>query len=279
MRCPMSGNSCAGSNNGRKKGLFTLFDALLDDPVWFLEYSLYRVPAVLIALILHECAHGWMAYRLGDPTAKMMGRLSLNPLRHLDLWGTILMIVAGFGWAKPVPVNPRYFKNGHRDDFLVSIAGITVNLLLFLLFSLVMVGCTFLLWEPWVLQSYTLRELTGMDSGIYATILMGYGREYYAEYFARPEILWVFRFCAQAASVNLYLAIFNLLPVPPLDGSHVFNDLLLKRNFFVQPQAARAGMAAVMLLSMTGILGKILGFLAEGLQGGLLGLISWIVGA
>ena len=71
---------------------------------------------ILISLILHECAHGWMALRCGDPTAKMFGRLSLNPLRHLDFWGTLCMLVAGFGWAKPVPVNPRNFENYRRDD-------------------------------------------------------------------------------------------------------------------------------------------------------------------
>ena len=80
---------------------------LLNDPLAFLESLLYRVPAMLIALVLHEWAHGFVAYKLGDPTAKQMGRLSLNPLRHLDPLGTALRFLVGFGWAKPVPIDPR----------------------------------------------------------------------------------------------------------------------------------------------------------------------------
>ena len=91
---------------------------------------LYRVPAVLIALTLHELAHGYVALRCGDPTAQMLGRLTFNPLRHLDPIGTLFMFLFGFGWARPVPVNPRNFKRFRRDDFLVSAAGVTVNFLL-----------------------------------------------------------------------------------------------------------------------------------------------------
>ena len=121
---------------------------LLNDPLAFLESLLYRVPAMLIALVLHEWAHGFVAYKLGDPTAKQMGRLSLNPLRHLDPVGTILMFFVGFGYAKPVPVNPYNFKGDrNKDDFLVSIAGITVNLILFVLFTYLAVLCSAFMWD------------------------------------------------------------------------------------------------------------------------------------
>lgn len=108
------------------------FDYLTSDPLGFAVYALYLAGTVLLSLILHEVAHGYVALRCGDPTAKWMGRLTLDPRKHLDPIGTACMLLLGFGWAKPVPVNPRNFKNYRRDDFLVSIAGITVNLTLFI---------------------------------------------------------------------------------------------------------------------------------------------------
>ena len=110
---------------------------LTTDPLGFALYLLYFAVSVLLTLILHEIAHGYVAYRCGDPTAKMLGRLSLDPRRHLDPLGTLCLVFLGFGWAKPVPVNPRNFKgNYRRDDFLVSVAGITVNLTLFILWAI-----------------------------------------------------------------------------------------------------------------------------------------------
>ena len=109
-----------------------MLEWLRDDPQGFLLFMRYRAPAVLIALTLHEYAHGYMAYRAGDPTAKQLGRLSFNPLKHLDLWGTISMFLIGVGWAKPVPVNPRNFRNGRRDHIMVALAGVVTNLIMFL---------------------------------------------------------------------------------------------------------------------------------------------------
>ena len=99
-----------------------------------------RIAAVLLCLVIHEVSHGLAAYHLGDPTAKQSHRLSLNPLRHLDPFGLIMMIAVGFGWAKPVPVNPLNFKHYRKDDLKVSVAGVTVNLLLFLTGTLLMYG-------------------------------------------------------------------------------------------------------------------------------------------
>ena len=122
--------------------LDTYLEALRTSPLEFLLTLVYSVVVFLISLILHECAHGYVAYRCGDPTAKMMGRLSLNPKAHLDPLGTLSMFLIGVGWAKPVPVNPRNFRHGRRDDFLVSIAGIVTNLCLCLIcmFLSVIVG-------------------------------------------------------------------------------------------------------------------------------------------
>ena len=141
-----------------------------------------------------------------------------------------------------------------------------MNLILFVLFTAGAVAAGSLLWKPEVFRANALEDWMGINSNIQAVILMGYGKEL-ETYMSRPELLWIVRFLMQAAAVNLYLAIFNLLPVPPLDGSHVFNDLILKKNLFVRPQVARAGIAAVMLLSFTGILGKALGAAAGSYRG------------
>lgn len=257
--------------------MFSMIDALFEDPAWFLQMSLYRIPAVLIALVLHEWAHGFVAYRLGDPTAKNMGRLSLNPLKHLDPVGTVMMFFIGVGWAKPVPINPMYFKNKHRDDFLVSIAGITMNFILFLLFTILAVFLNNFLWTPGVLRYNTLHELLGIKDGIINYILAGYGTEF-SEYFARPGFLWAVRLTSQIAMVNLYIGIFNLFPIPPLDGSHIVNDVFFKGNLFASQRVAQFGMVALMILSITGVLGTVMTFLSNGIQGALLSLITWIMG-
>ena len=233
---------------------FSSVTELFQSPLAFLQSLLYRVPATLIALILHEWAHGFVAYKLGDPTAKMMGRLSLNPLHHLDPLGTVLLFVAGFGWAKPVPIDPRYFKHKHRDDLLVSIAGITMNVLLFLAF--------------YTLYYAALR--IAVSSGF---LVRWQGAFYYAS--GRNALFeYALTLLQYTAVLNLSLAVFNLLPVPPLDGSHLFNDLFLKKNLFVSRTVARYGMGVVMLLSLTGVLGKGSGFMTGAAMNGMDALLS-----
>ena len=233
---------------------FSSVTELFQSPLAFLQSLLYRVPATLIALILHEWAHGFVAYKLGDPTAKMMGRLSLNPLHHLDPLGTVLLFVAGFGWAKPVPIDPRYFKHKHRDDLLVSIAGITMNVLLFLAF--------------YTLYYAALR--IAVSSGF---LVRWQGAFYYAS--GRNALFeYALTLLQYTAVLNLSLAVFNLLPVPPLDGSHLFNDLFLKKNLFVSRTVARYGMDVVMLLSLTGVLGKGIGFVTGAAMDGMDALLS-----
>lgn len=155
---------------------------------------LYIVPAALIAIILHELAHGLMSYWLGDPTPKRQGRLSLNPLNHLDLVGTLCLIFFHVGWAKPVVVNPEYYKNKKLGMFLVAFAGPFVNILV----------C-----------------ITSMV--IYAIyIRICYRFEIYNE---NLHIV-VGTFLMTLAMINLGLAIFNLLPIPPLDGSKILGSFL-----------------------------------------------------
>ena len=144
--------------------------------------------AILLAITFHETAHGYVAYRLGDPTAKNQGRLTLNPVAHLDPVGALMMFVAGFGWAKPVPVNPFYF-NGDRTKglMLVSVAGPVTNLLLsFASYFIYVAG-------------------------------KGFGTVPFVNVFLTQMIL-----------LNIYLAIFNLIPVPPLDGSKILAGFLPK---------------------------------------------------
>lgn len=158
------------------------------------------IPLLLISVVAHEVAHAWQARREGDPTADRLGRITLNPLPHLDLWGSflvpMLLFVSGgllFGWAKPVPVDPRNFRTHPWSDIRVSLAGIVANLILAALFTL---GAALVVWAG--SQSAALAEVTPRMREA-----MGYG---------------IF--------LNLLLAFFNLLPIPPLDGSHVVYHVL-----------------------------------------------------
>jgi Zn-dependent protease len=153
------------------------------------------IPIILLSLTVHEYAHGWVAYRFGDPTARDAGRLTFNPIPHLDFMGTTLLLLTtyygygSFGWAKPVPVNGNYFANPKRDSIWVSLAGPVSNILLALLFG------------------YTLRILNEITPAL----------------IGNETVLKFFKLTLQ---INLGLAFFNLIPIPPLDGSHILLGLL-----------------------------------------------------
>ena len=117
--------------------LFNLSE-IMASPLEWLKVLLIRLPGIMLALSVHESAHGWVAERCGDDTARLMGRITLNPLKHIDPLGLVMMFLAGFGWAKPVPVNPLKYKNYRSDDLKVSLAGITANLCLFFVCFLVL---------------------------------------------------------------------------------------------------------------------------------------------
>ena len=218
------------------------------DPLNFVLSMITTIVVILISLILHECAHGYMALRCGDPTAKMLGRLSLNPARHLDPVGTLCMLFFGFGWAKPVPVNPRNFENYRRDDFLVSIAGVVTNLTLFIGCSLLAVLLNLVMWK-WdfvpVLDAFyggaasaeDLVNIFSSDSNAVATyVAYGVSYDWLEGFTSQPWLLYLQRFLLTMANVNLTLAIFNLLPIPPLDGFHVLNDTLLRGKIQLNSQ-------------------------------------------
>lgn len=248
--------------------LDTYLEALRTSPLEFLLTLVYAVAVILISLILHECAHGYVAYRCGDPTAKMMGRLSLNPKAHLDLIGTLSMFLIGVGWAKPVPVNPRNFRHGRRDDFLVSIAGIATNLCLCLICMFLSVIVGKIMFGSEMLGEFSPSSLPHLFSPFYQftdgrdNVILSITNGIFAESaladFAVPWLRYVERFLLMMAQTNLGLALFNILPIPPLDGYHLVNDLLFKGKMQLKRQAFVIAQIVLIVIFMSGALDQFL---------------------
>lgn len=277
--------------------LQTYLTQLQSDPVGFLITMAYTWGVILLSLILHECAHGYVALKCGDPTAKMLGRLSLNPARHLHPLGTLCMFVFGFGWAKPVPVNPRNFRDFRRDDFLVSIAGITVNLTIFIVATLLSCIVNRFLWTQEMvdimieefgeidvlLNPFYGRVLgfVGVDGYIGASSIAYYGHELigsFGEFMQYPWLIWVQRLLLLLSQVNLTLAVFNLLPIPPLDGFHVLNDIVLKGRLNLSGQMFQITQIALIALLFTGVLDTVLIFCVSNLYEAVLRLFLLLTG-
>ena len=232
---------------------------LISEPLAFLDQTVYRVVAVLIGLCCHEWGHAYAAYRCGDDTAKRAGRLTLNPLAHLDPRGAVLMFFAGFGWAKPVPVNPWRFKgNRVKADLCVSLAGITVNLILFVLFTALTAVCSAYMWLPEVIDYYGLTTVISYEYAPVWPVISGSAMQEYGQLIGRAWLIPAVRLCAYTALVNINLAVFNLLPIPPLDGHHVLNDLVFKGRFHFSQRVLQIGMVIVLLLSWKGVLGDLI---------------------
>ena len=151
-----------------------------------LEVLVLLIPVLLFALVFHEFSHGWVANKLGDPTAKYSGRLTLNPIAHLDMMGSLMILFVGFGWAKPVPVDSRYLANPRTDMMKIAFAGPASNLLL------AFIAGTFI-------------RFTG-NLGPLSSMLMMF------------------------TQINIMLAVFNMIPIPPLDGSQIFSGLMVRKN-------------------------------------------------
>ena len=261
--------------------MISYIDGFFRDPKGMLIFFLLAFPGRILALSLHEFAHAWMADRCGDPTARMMGRLTINPMKHLDPLGTVLMLLVGFGWAKPVPVNPRNFRNYRRDDLKVSLAGVTMNFIMFILSLVVMIAVVALALSRVPAGSLTTAgakvfrmNYLGTDALIFPAdntyvpiVQLLNNLPYYpGEVLIKPVFGSVagnlYQMLGYFCITNLVLALFNLLPIPPLDGYHVLNDLVLRRRqLFANPQTARIASTVLFVLVLTGVIGRGIGWL------------------
>lgn len=192
-----------------------LLRLLIDNPIAFVFIAI----PLMYAIIFHELAHGYVAYRLGDPTAKLLGRLSLNPLKHLDPIGTLMLFLVGFGWAKPVPVNFNNIRDFRKGMILVSSAGIIANMMLAFLALLI----------------YNLFNIA--ESSLIGTVL------------------FVF------AKINIILAAFNLIPIPPLDGSKILLGFAPANVQTILMRLERFGFFIVIALLYFGVLNPVINFL------------------
>lgn len=208
--------------------------------------TLLSIPAILIALTVHECAHGYAAYRLGDPTARSLGRLSLNPLHHLDPIGALCMLFFHFGWAKPVPINARYFKKPRRDMAITALCGPLANFLLAFIGAFLYVAL--LVGFNSILQHVTVSAF------VYRLL------EYTLLFF------YYFHF------INLTLGLFNCLPIPPLDGSRFILLLLPAKVHFRIMRYEQYISIALMLLLFFGAFTGILSDAAEWISNGMISL-------
>lgn len=208
---------------------------------------LFILPCVLIALTFHEVAHGWAAFKLGDPTARNLGRLTLNPLKHLDPIGTLCMLFFHFGWARPVPINSRYFKNPRRDMALTAAAGPAMNFVL-------------------SFAGLLLRQ-------IFAAIFMAAGYSSQFGYYVQYSVLTLLTYFH---ILNLSLGIFNLIPVPPLDGSRIFLVWLPAKYYFGVMKYERYIQLGLMVLLWMGLLSTPLSWLVNTISRGMYFIISLI---
>ncbi|HZD47298.1 MAG TPA: site-2 protease family protein [Silvibacterium sp.] len=223
--------------------------------------KIFQFAILVFALSLHESAHAWMASRLGDQTARMLGRVTLNPVKHIDPIGTLLIplvmlflpMYGGFliGWAKPTPVNTRNFKRITRDDILTTLAGPVSNLAAALACTIALV----VLIHATPTGALAVRELAG--GAIDPTLMT-----------ASPVIFPMALIFYLAILLNLVLAVFNLLPLPPLDGSHIFRHMLPYNALRVYDSLGMIGLILILLIG-----GRVVMFFV----GPALGLINWIL--
>lgn len=195
-----------------------LLKLLTQDP---LTFALVAIP-LLFSIIIHEVAHGWVAYRMGDPTAKFSGRLTFNPLSHLDPIGTLALFVAGFGWAKPVPVNFLNLRDQRKGVILVSSAGILANILLAFVAQLL------------------IRLFSPSSSGI--------------------AVILVYKVCYIVSYINITLAALNLIPIPPLDGSKILMGILWEKTPYFLTRLEPYGFFIIIGFLFLGILDPLIGF-------------------
>jgi len=200
-----------------------MIDDFLRDPAGAVQVLLLMIPGLLMAVTIHEVAHGWVADRLGDPTARLAGRLTLDPRPHIDPLGALAFVLAGFGWARPVPVDARNLRRPVRDMAFVAVAGPLSN------FALAFVGLVLLVLTARLLEGnpYVARPVAGMLRYVY--------------------------------TFNLGLAIFNLIPLPPLDGGHFLPYFFPRRSWPLLARIQQYGPLILLLLVFSGATRYIVG--------------------
>lgn len=204
--------------------LGSISDFLNNMDWWGLLTLLISAAAALLCITLHELSHGFVAWRLGDPTAKNAGRLTLNPIRHLDVVGLLMMLVAKVGWAKPVPVDMRYFKHPRQGMALTALAGPAANFL-------------------------TALAAVGVSSAVFHLAPLG------------PAAVFVLCFLSNMALLGVGMGLFNLIPLSPLDGSKILFALLPDRIYYTILRYEKYVMGVVILLVLVGVFDKPLSFL------------------
>lgn len=205
------------------------------------------LPVILISLTVHEYCHGYAAYKCGDMTARNFGRLTLNPIKHLDPIGTIMMLIFGFGYAKPVPINPRNFRKPRRDICIVSVAGPLSNLILCFVGMFVAKLVDALVWKYEVVLVNNLNFYTA-----WAMFIINF---YYA---------------------NAVLCVFNMIPIPPLDGSRLLSTVLPAKAAFTLAKYENYIMIGVLVLLYFGALDGIISFVGNGIIGGIDSLLNFV---
>ena len=177
--------------------------------------KILTLPGIIIGLTFHEAGHAYVSHWLGDPTPKAQGRLSLNPLAHMDPLGFLFLLLAGFGWGKPVEINPYFYKNKRRDEFLVSIAGVTVNLIIAIIFS------------------FIVKAIAGQYD--YTT--------------GKTALYYIAMICTYVVFINLVLMVFNLIPCPPLDGWGIVTQIFdLRKHSWWYPVYQRGSLILMALI-------------------------------
>ena len=200
-----------------------------DPKAWFLN-TVMLLPGIIIGVAFHEYGHAAVASKLGDPTPRMQGRLTINPAAHLEPFGLIALIFCGFGWGKPVEIDPSYFRNRRRDELLVSVAGVVMNLIIAIIFTIIFK----IVLSAWGSAfSYSAGGVT--DFRYYLELMLFY-----------------------AIQINLVLMIFNLIPVPPLDGFNIVVEIFNLRHTEFYRTVYNYGQWILLVLLLLGFVGRIL---------------------
>ncbi len=209
------------------------------------------IPCIIIALSFHEAAHGYAAYKMGDPTARNLGRLTLNPIKHLDIFGTLCMLVVGYGWAKPVPINTRYFKNQKKGMALTAFAGPATN------FTLGIIGILLFRVFALIANSNTMKGVFIDNEGVLSLFTA------------------ILLFLNTFTVYNLSFAVFNMIPIPPFDGSRILFAFLPDKYYFGIMKYEKYIMIALLVFLTVGP-GFSIGTIVYAITNGINGLLDLI---